>query len=85
MGALQKHLLYSVKPESGNETEVWEKFSDELGKINDLELALFNVQLSEPTNRPDSGTVNFWDEWAKDEKRDEIANAVVAWRRQSQK
>ena len=45
--------------------------------------SMFNYP--EPTNRPDSGTVNFWDEWAKDEKRDEIANAVVAWRRQSQK
>ena len=40
MGALQKHLLSSVKPGGRNEAEVWKKFSEELGKTNDLELAL---------------------------------------------
>ena len=66
MGALEKHLLYSVKPESGNETEVWEKFSDELGKINDFELVCSMFNYPSQTNRPDSGTENFRDEWAEE-------------------
>jgi DNA helicase HerA-like ATPase len=53
--------------------------------VGDASLLPSRIRISEPTNRPNSGTVNFWDEWAKDEKRDEIANAVAAWRRQSQK
>lgn len=32
---------------------------------------------------PDSGTVDFWDEWAIDAPRDNIGAAVVAWRKQS--
>lgn len=53
--------------------------------VGDASLLPSRIRITEPTNRPDSGTVNFWDEWAKDEKREEIEKAVAAWRRQSLK
>lgn len=51
--------------------------------VGDASLLPSRIRIAEPTNRPDSGTVNFWDEWGKDEKRDEIAKAVASWRKQS--
>ena len=45
MGALQKHLLDSVKPADATEEEVWKQFSAELAKTGDLEMSLHNVRL----------------------------------------
>jgi hypothetical protein len=53
--------------------------------VGDASLLPSRIRITEPTNRPDSGTVNFWDEWTRDEKREEIEKAVAAWRRQSLK
>jgi DNA helicase HerA-like ATPase len=53
--------------------------------VGDASLLPSRIRITEPTNRPDSGTVNFWDEWARDEKREDIEKAVAAWRRQSLK
>jgi uncharacterized protein len=53
--------------------------------VGDASLLPSRIRITEPTNRPDSGTVNFWDEWARDVKREDIEKAVAAWRRQSLK
>ena len=53
--------------------------------VGDASLLPSRIRISEPKSKPDSGTVNFWDEWLLDEKREEVAKAVAAWRRQSMK
>jgi hypothetical protein len=37
----------------------------------------------EPTNKPDSGTIPFWDEWSKDDITNPISDVVNNWRMQS--
>ena len=52
--------------------------------VGDASLLPSRIRITEPKSRPDSGTINFWDEWGRDEKRDTVALAVESWRRQSQ-
>jgi hypothetical protein len=50
--------------------------------VGDASLLPSRIRISEPKNRPDSGTINFWDEWQKN-KPQKINEAVLAWRKQS--
>ncbi len=51
--------------------------------VGDASLLPSRIRISEPNSKPDSGTVEFWDEWCRDESREAIDTAVSAWRRQS--
>ncbi len=51
--------------------------------VGDASLLPSRIQIAEPANKPDSGTVEFWDCWATDEPAEHVAAAVMAWRRQS--
>lgn len=52
--------------------------------VGDASLLPSRIRITEPKAHPDSGTINFWDEWERDEQREAIASAVEAWRKQSQ-
>lgn len=51
--------------------------------VGDACLLPARIRIAEPKSKPDSGTVDFWDDWSLDEPREKIATAVQAWRRQS--
>ena len=51
--------------------------------VGDASLLPSRIRISEPNNKPDSGTIDFWDEWMKKEKEDVVEEAVRAWRLQS--
>jgi hypothetical protein len=51
--------------------------------VGDASLLPSRIRISEPNAKPDSGTVDFWDEWCRDEAVEAVANAVHSWRRQS--
>jgi DNA helicase HerA-like ATPase len=51
--------------------------------VGDSSLLPSRIRISEPKKKPDSGTVDFWDEWKKNGKLNSIDNAVKAWRKQS--
>lgn len=51
--------------------------------VGDASLLPSRIRISEPVNKPDSGTIDFWDEWMKTEKENVIEDAVRAWRLQS--
>jgi DNA helicase HerA-like ATPase len=51
--------------------------------VGDASLLPSRIRISKPTSRPDSGTIDFWDKWATDEPTEQIASAVMSWRRQS--
>lgn len=52
--------------------------------VGDACLLPSRIRITEPKQRPDSATVNFWDEWAATTgKRGAVAEAVLAWRKQS--
>lgn len=51
--------------------------------VGDASLLPSRIRISVPANKPDSGTINFWDEWMKNEKEDVVVNAVKSWRLQS--
>lgn len=51
--------------------------------VGDACLLPSRIRISEPKSTPDSSTVNFWDEWGRDEKREDVLSAVDAWRKQS--
>ncbi|QDV81045.1 ATP-binding protein [Botrimarina mediterranea] len=51
--------------------------------VGDASLLPSRIRISEPQSKPDSGTVDFWDEWCRDGEVEAIANAVHSWRRQS--
>jgi len=51
--------------------------------VGDACLLPARIRVAEPKCKPDSGTVDFWDHWSSEEAGEEIASAVVAWRRQS--
>lgn len=51
--------------------------------VGDASLLPSRIRISEPDNKPDSGTIDFWDEWMKTEKENVIRNAVKSWRMQS--
>ena len=41
------------------------------------------IRIDKPLKTPDSGTVDFWDEWQKDVKSNRVSNAVNNWRKQN--
>jgi len=53
--------------------------------VGDASLLPSRIRISEPINKPDSSTFNFWDEWKKCDKKNVINKAVKAWRMQSLK
>lgn len=51
--------------------------------VGDACLLPSRVRIASPKKEPDSGTIDFWDEWIKTGKDDVIDEAVRAWRLQS--
>ena len=51
--------------------------------VGDAVLLPTRVKLHEPTYKPTSATINFWDEWNKKDAQSEIVKAVENMRRQS--
>jgi len=51
--------------------------------VGDASLLPSRIRIDEPKNKPNSGTVNFWDEWQQDVAADRITIAVENWRKQS--
>lgn len=51
--------------------------------VGDASLLPSRIKIYEPTNKPDSGTINFWDEWMKTGKESAVNKAVKSWRLQS--
>lgn len=51
--------------------------------VGDASLLPSRVRIKEPSAKPNSGTVDFWDMWAKNSYDDGIADAVTAWRKQN--
>jgi DNA helicase HerA-like ATPase len=51
--------------------------------VGDASLLPSRIRISQPNAKPDSGTVDFWDEWSRNEPVEAIQNAVHSWRRQS--
>ncbi|MDK1493889.1 ATP-binding protein [Sinorhizobium sp. 7-81] len=51
--------------------------------VGDASLLPTRIRISEPSKKPDSHTVAFWDRWCETEPKSDTANAVRAWRRQS--
>lgn len=51
--------------------------------IGDASLLPTRVRVQQPDNKPNSGTVPFWDKWGEDKEVAEIADAVASWRKQS--
>jgi hypothetical protein len=41
------------------------------------------IRIDEPINKPNSGTVNFWDEWQEATPANRLTTAVVNWRKQN--
>ena len=52
--------------------------------VGDASLLPSRIRIAEPRARPNSGTVDFWDEWSKDTPIDAIPAAVDGWRKQTQ-
>lgn len=51
--------------------------------VGDASLLPSRIRIQEPSAKPNSGTVDFWDRWAKEEYQDGISDAVTAWRKQN--
>lgn len=51
--------------------------------VGDASLLPSRIRIEEPINKPDSGTVNFWDEWQKPVKDKRLSIAVNNWRKQN--
>lgn len=51
--------------------------------VGDASLLPSRIRIDEPKNKPNSGTVNFWDEWQKPVKEDRLMIAVDNWRKQN--
>lgn len=52
--------------------------------VGDASLLPSRIRIAEPTAHPNSGTVDFWDEWSKDAPIGAIPAAVSGWRKQTQ-
>jgi len=52
--------------------------------VGDASLLPSRIRVTRPKNPPNSGTVPFWDCWAKDQTVGGLPQAVGSWRRQSQ-
>lgn len=51
--------------------------------VGDASLLPSRIRIDEPENKPNSGTVNFWDEWQKPVKDKRLSIAVDNWRKQN--
>lgn len=51
--------------------------------VGDASLLPSRIRVDEPINKPNSGTVDFWDEWQEDAPQNRIATAVSNWRKQN--
>lgn len=51
--------------------------------VGDASLLPSRIRIDEPKNRPNSGTVDFWDEWQASVKDERLAKAVDNWRKQN--
>lgn len=51
--------------------------------VGDASLLPSRIRIDEPINKPNSGTVNFWDEWQKPVKTNRLSTALQNWRKQS--
>lgn len=51
--------------------------------VGDASLLPTRINISEPKIKPQSATINFWQEWSKDEEKMSIKNAVIGLRNQS--
>lgn len=51
--------------------------------VGDASLLPSRIRIDKPLKTPDSGTVDFWDEWQKDVKSNRVSNAVNNWRKQN--
>ncbi|MBO1540785.1 ATP-binding protein [Pseudomonas sp. OA65] len=51
--------------------------------VGDASLLPSRIRIDEPINKPNSGTVNFWDEWQKPVKDKRLPTAVDNWRKQN--
>jgi len=51
--------------------------------VGDASLLPSRVRIKEPSSKPNSGTVDFWDIWSKKTCEDGIAESVDAWRKQN--
>ena len=52
--------------------------------VGDASLLPSRIRIAEPRTHPNSGTVDFWDEWSKDTEIGAIPEAVNGWRKQTQ-
>ncbi|HEJ1766644.1 ATP-binding protein [Pseudomonas aeruginosa] len=51
--------------------------------VGDASLLPSRIRIDEPKNKPNSGTVNFWDDWQKPVKDKRLLIAVDNWRKQN--
>ncbi len=51
--------------------------------VGDASLLPSRIRVDEPINKPNSGTVNFWDEWQRPVKNNRLSIAVDNWRKQN--
>lgn len=51
--------------------------------VGDASLLPSRIRIDEPQNKPNSGTVDFWDEWQKPVKDKRLSIAVGNWRKQN--
>lgn len=51
--------------------------------VGDASLLPSRIRIDKPKNRPNSGTVDFWDEWQKPVKDKRLSIAVDNWRKQN--
>lgn len=51
--------------------------------VGDASLLPSRIRVDEPVKKPNSGTVNFWDEWQKPVKENRLSIAVDNWRKQN--
>ena len=51
--------------------------------VGDSSLLPSRINIYEPTLKPDSATINFWDEWQKESTKDVVSEAIESLRKQS--
>ncbi len=53
--------------------------------VGDASLLPTRVRISEPSQKPNSQTVEFWDRWSEMESKSDISESIRSWRQQSMK
>lgn len=51
--------------------------------VGDASLLPTRVRIQQPENKPNSGTVPFWDKWSEDKEVARLSDAVASWRKQA--